>query len=98
MQSIYLHCIQQNFANMTKSEDLRGCVQTTNGAKKVRTKSSSIYPKNGAIKLSSKVLKTANYGAKKDPKMIHFGAKRGSFSPPVERLGQSQIFRLAHKL
>ena len=98
MRPIYLHCIQEKLANMARSEDLRGCVQTTNSAKKVSTKSPLIISKNGAKLLSRRMMERAIYGAKKGKKVIGFGAKRGLLSPPVERPDKSQIIRIAHKL
>ena len=98
MRPIYLHCIKEKLTNMARSEDLRGCVQTTNGAKKVSTKSSSIISKNGAKLLSRKMMEREINGAKKGKRVCGFGTQRRTLSPPVERLDKSQIIRIAHKL
>ena len=98
MRPIYLHCIQEKLTNMARSEDLRGCVQTTNSAKKASTKSLLIISKNGAKLLSRRMMEKKIYGAKKGKKVNGFGAKRGTLSSPVERLVKSQIIRIAHKL
>ena len=65
MRPIYLHCIEEKLANMAKSEDLRGCVDQANGAKKVSIKSSLRITKSGAKRLSREVMVKGIYGAKK---------------------------------